>query len=850
MLSPTAPSPAIFGTLVNRLLSIPSHLRLDDAPSPAAARQPLPATLFVASVIAAAGAVLVLWGPRRIPSPGQFAVLLLASALASSLRLKLPHGTSSSNLSVSYSVDFAALLLLGTESTMLIAGASAWAQSTFGADRRNPAFRTIFNAAALIVTVQAAGSTFRYLGGQPGSLDFLTIATPLVATALVYYLVNTSIVAVAVGLANRVPSWTIWQSNFLWTAPSYFVGAGAAVAGVALWQTRQWSLVPLAAAPVYLTFRSYQMYADRIASEGRHKEEVLRLHAGTVTALEAARRSEERYALAAAGSNDGLWDWDVPTGTLYCSERWAQTAGLSPGNSVSTIDEWLALAEDEDRPALQQALAAHLTAQSARFEHEYRLRHTDGTARWMLCQGIAVRDSSGRAIRMAGSQTDITEQRRIRDRLAQAAQHDPLTGLPNRTLFRELLQRAISQGVRKPTPGYAVIFLDLDDFKLVNDTHGHVVGDRFLKEIADRLQTQIRPGDTLARLGGDEFAVLAGDFTSADDICAVAERILRVLSEPIRINTQELVGSASIGIVVGTPQCQSVDALLRDADIAMYRAKAAGRGRYELFDPAMHAAATKRLTLEGELRRAVERKRFTLFYQPIVQLPSSRISGLEALVRWVRDDGHLDAPAEFIPIAEETGLIAPLTYQVLRKACGQMAAWQRLFSRPLDLSVNISPRLFTRPEFLDEVEEAVAESGLLPGSLRLEIPESVLIDHSDVIARHFDRLRTIKVAVHLDNFGSGYASLSYLQRYPVDALKLDKSFVTRMNTVGGAIVKLARELGMGLIAEGVETAAHADELRALNCPHAQGYLFSKPLSAHEVESVLAKEQVEALVATP
>jgi diguanylate cyclase (GGDEF)-like protein/PAS domain S-box-containing protein len=816
-------------------------------------RQPLAVTLFVWAIIASAGAVLVLWGPRSLPDPTLFVVLLAASALASSLQLKLPLGSNSFNLSISYSVDFAALLLIGTELTMLVAGVSAWMQSTVGHGGRNPVSRTVFNAAALVLTVKAAGTTFEHLGGHPGSVDLTDIARPLVASALVYYIVNTSIVATAVGLANRRPIWSVWQSNFLWTAPSYYVGAGAAVACVVFWQTKQWWLLPLTAAPVYLTFRSYRMYVDRLASEKRHKEEVLRLHTNTVAALESARRSEQRYALAAAGSNDGLWDWDVATDALYCSDRWKLMIGLSPDNtSVSSVDAWLNLVEEEDKQGVWQALRAHLTGQRSHFEHEYRMRHADGSIRWVLCRGIAVRDEAGQALRLAGSQTDITEQRRIRDSLAQAARHDALTDLPNRTLFRELLQRAIAQNTRTPFKSYAVLFIDLDGFKLVNDTHGHVVGDRFLKAIGERLQSQLRPGDALARLGGDEFAVLTENFASAGDVSNIAERLQQALAEPFPISGLQLRGAASIGIVIGDPKQRSVDAILRDADIAMYRAKAAGRGRYELFDPGMHASDLKRLTLETELRRAVEQNDFTVFYQPIVELSSGTITGLEALVRWVRADGRVAPPSEFISVAEETGLIVQLTYQVLREACHQTAAWQQMFSRPLELSVNLSPKLFTRPEFIDQVGGAISGSGLLPGTLRLEIPESVLIDHSDVVDHNFERLRRIKVAVLLDNFGSGYASLSYLQRYRVDALKLDKSLVARMGTpdddMASVIVKLARALGMGLIAEGVETAAHAEQLRALDCPHAQGYLFSAPLAASDVTALLTKEFAQALPA--
>jgi len=436
--------------------------------------------------------------------------------------------------------------------------------------------------------------------------------------------------------------------------------------------------------------------------------------------------------------------------------------------------------------------------------------------------------------------------RQSEQRYARAARHDDLTGLPNRRLFSELLQRSMARAARSPEPRYAVLFIDLDGFKLVNDSLGHLVGDQFLVAISSRLQTQLRPSDVLSRLGGDEFAVLIEGFASVDEVCAVTERLQRSLRDPIRLQARELYGSASIGMVLGGPHYATVDDLLRDADIAMYRAKAAGRGGYQIFDPHMHATAVERLTLEIELRQAVERHDFTLVYQPIVELPSSEICGLEAFVRWTRPDGRVIGPTDFIPVAEETGLIVPLTYSVLGDACGQAAAWQRMFGQPLGISVNISSRLFARADSVDEVERAVDVSGLLPGTLRLEITENTLLNSADIVHENFERLRRIQVSVYLDDFGTGYSSLSSLQRYPVDALKLDRSFVAKMGTpdhgcaIGNAIVKLAHELGMGLIAEGVETLAHAEQLLALGCPHAQGHLFSEPRTSEATEILLAR----------
>jgi diguanylate cyclase (GGDEF)-like protein/PAS domain S-box-containing protein len=809
-------------------------------------QMPAAGRFFVVGVILTATVAIAIGRPRQLPELTTFIALLVASSLASGLKLRLPLGTSASNLSISYTFDFAALILLGTAPATIVAGFSAWTQSQFTTNRHNPFYRIAFNIAALILTVQAAGGTFEYLGGQPGNFNVLATAKPLVATALVYYVVNTALVGIAVALTTRQRIWTAWHANFLWTAPSYFVGAGAAAAGIMMWQGTHGWLLPLAAAPVYLTFRSYRVYVDRIASEKHHNAEAVRL-------LDAARRSEQRYALAAAGSNDGLWDWDVPADALYCSERWKLMIGLSPETSVANFDQWLKFVHDEDRSGLRTALDAHLAGQSPHFEHEYRVRHINGEIRWVLCRGIAVRDETNRPIRMAGSQTDVTEWRRVQDTLARAARHDPLTGLPNRLLFGELLQHEIAQAVRSATPKYAVLFIDLDGFKLVNDSLGHLVGDDFLVGIARRLHAKLRPGDVLARLGGDEFAVLITNLDANEDVRVITERLLSaLLTEPFNIHGNEIYASASMGIVFGGEQYKSCDDLLRDADTAMYRAKAAGRGTYEMFDPAMHASAMNRLTLETELRRAVERNEFVVYYQPIVELRTSRICGFEALVRWARPDGSLAMPLEFIGVAEETGLIVPMTYLVLREACRQLAAWQEMLGQDLYVSVNISSKLFTRPDFIDEIEGAMSASALTPSSLRLEITESVFMKRSDIVDKNIDRLREIPVALYLDDFGTGYSSLGYLQRYPVDALKLDQSFVARMATddcpIANVIVTLARELGIGLIAEGVETRSQSMQLLALNCPHAQGELFSKPLPASEAEALLWRDTAAHMAA--
>ena len=821
---------------------------------------PGPARAFVAGAVALAAVILIARFPTAIPNPALFTAFAVASCLASAMKVRLPLGAGSSNLSVSYTVDFAGLLILGASQTMLIAGFSALTQSTFNTARRNPLYRKVFSTAALILTVQGAGSMFTALGGQVDVFD-AGLVKPLVGAALGYYVLNTFLMAAAVGLSTEERVWKVWQSNFLWTAPSYVVGAGAAAGAAAAWAAGWGWLLPLAIAPVYLTFRSYRVYLDRIAAEQRHHEEMMRLHGQTVEALKTAKESEQRYALAAAGSNDGLWDWDLVSGVFYASDRWKLMLGLPAETPLGQAHDWFALVHPEDITELRSILDRHLAGETPHFEHEYRMAHSDGSVRWILCRGVAVRNESGNPIRMAGSHTDITERRQIQDDLAHAALHDDLTGLANRTLFTALLERSLARARRSQTYVCAVLFIDIDHFKLVNDSLGHLVGDRFLLSMGKRFVEHLRPGDVLARLGGDEFAVLLDDIPDSTTATTIADRLHASLLEPIDLEGREVYTSASMGIAFGNSRYLRSEDLLRDADTAMYRAKALGRSQAQIFDPSMHASAIQRLTLETQLRRALERQEFSIAYQPIIQLDSNEVCGFEALVRWDRPDGISTPPADFIPVAEETGLIVPLTNWVLKEACRQVTEWQRSFGRPLTLTVNISAKLFDRPALVDEVRSAITDSGLLKGTLRLEITESFLANGSDAVVQRLDDLRSIPVELYLDDFGTGFSSLSYLHRYRLDALKIDQSFISRMggmyndSPIVSSIVNLARELGMGVIAEGVETVQQASQLLALECPQAQGFLFSRPLPAREAYAFLSsrpllKAEAPSAIAEP
>lgn len=447
--------------------------------------------------------------------------------------------------------------------------------------------------------------------------------------------------------------------------------------------------------------------------------------------------------------------------------------------------------------------------------------------------------------------SDLTLKRQTQEHLLYSTLHDALTGLPNRSLFTERLRHAMRRAARHPDDLFAVLFLDLDRFKDINDNLGHFAGDELLRAVARRLEACIRPEDTVARLSGDEFAILLESITDTSDAGRVAERIEEALSFPINLAGAEVTTSASMGIVTSSMAHDQPEQLLRSADMAMYRAKAAGRARYEMFDRAMHTDALERLRLETDLRRAVEAGEFLLHYQPVVSLRTGRVTGLEALIRWQHPERGLVHPADFIPIAEETGLIVPIGKWVLLEACERIKAWQVAYPRkePLTMGVNLSVKQFAQPDLIDQIKTAIETTGVAPRSLQLEITESSIIDKGRAAISILSRIRELGPQVYLDDFGTGYSSLSYLHGLPIDAIKIDRAFVSSMDTddknlrLVRTILTLAEIVGVRAEAEGISTSEQLRELRALNCEQGQGYLFSAPITRDAVEEVLAANPV-------
>ena len=577
---------------------------------------------------------------------------------------------------------------------------------------------------------------------------------------------------------------------------------------------------------------------------------VLRYAIARESAEARLRESEHRFALAVAGARDGIWDWNLVTDEIYYSPRWYELLGLDPMSVQPDPQSWLSRVVSEDQIGLSRALRMHLDGKSAHFEFEFRMLNASGKTLWVLARGVAVRDGGGTPTRIAGSLSDITDRKTSEAMLVHEALHDSLTGLPNRTLFLDRLDLALRQLRRDPKRSFAVLFLDLDRFKSINDSLGHSAGDELLVEIARRLGMFVRPGDTVARLGGDEFAVLLTEMSSLEQTTRVAERVHDLLAQKFLIADKEICASVSIGIALSDPKYERSGDLLRDADLAMYRTKRRRSGSYAVFDELMHETALRRLELETDLRAAVVRGELAVYYQPIVSLEHMHVTGFEALMRWFHPVRGLIGPDDFIPLAEECGTIGPLTWWIMREACRQMRIWQDSdpAHKELSVSVNVSNRLFTEPGFAARTAAILEETGLAPAKLHLEITESVLFEHEAEALRELSTVQELGVKLHLDDFGTGYSSISYLNLFAYDTLKIDRSFIAassntqRDERLVDALVNLGRVLDMSVIAEGVETIEQAQKLRELKCGMAQGFWFSKPLPSESATALLLRER--------
>jgi diguanylate cyclase (GGDEF)-like protein len=684
--------------------------------------------------------------------------LLLASltlVVSSRVAVKVPR--INTNLTISDTFIFLAILLYGGETGILLAAAEGLSSGArISKNARTILFNSSLMACSTFATVQILSVCF---GGTTNltrqSFSLSVIAVGLMALA--QYFTNTGIIALAMSFKYNVTFWQMWSRNCLWSSITFF--AGAAAAGFIASSVGMIGVYAiLAAIPmISILYFTYNKYLEDIRMTAAQAEQAERERAGA----ESARAAMER-------------------------ER----------------------AEQAERHV--EELNRHL-AEQERISRE-------------------LEDS--------------------REHFRHVAFHDTLTDLPNRALLINHLKLSIDRVKLHPDHLFALLFLDLDRFKNINDSLGHVAGDQLLNSIARRLEECLRPSDTVARLGGDEFAILLDGLEDYNDAIRIAERAQKELSRPLNLNGHEVYTTASIGITLSTIGYDHPENILRDADTAMYHAKEKGKACYEIFDAVMHARAVARLQLENDLRRAAERQELLVHYQPIVSLETNRLAGFEALARWRHPRRGFVSPADFISIAEETGLIVELGQWVLRESCCQMRAWQLENPRhkTLTISVNLSGKQFTQPNLIEQIRETLEETGLDPRCLKLEITESVVMENAEIAKSMLMQLRALGVKLSIDDFGTGYSSLSYLHRFPVNTLKIDRSFISSMSVgdenmeIVRTILTLANNLGMDVVAEGVETGKQLAQLKEMRCEYGQGYLFSKPLSVETASLLLHKEQ--------
>lgn len=563
----------------------------------------------------------------------------------------------------------------------------------------------------------------------------------------------------------------------------------------------------------------------------------------------ALRSSEERYELVIQAANDGVWDWDLKLNHCYYSARWRFMLGYTEESIHNSPNEWLSRVHPDDIEGLKADIKAHLEGKTTFFENEHRLLHSDDSYIWVLARGLAMRDDQNRAYRFAGSISDFTRRKEYETRLLHDAMHDPLTRIPNREYFLETLENALGRTQRREDYHAAIILLDLDRFKLINDGFGYAAGDQLLIEISRRLKRTLRTMDTVARFSGDEFAILLDEINGLPDAILVTKRLHTILSQPFILENQEISPNASFGVVMLTRGYLNAEEILRDADTALNQAKANGRGRFEIFDKEMHFFTLNRLKIESELRQALKHQELKVFFQPVITAETGEIDFIEALLRWQHPEKGLIPTDEFIPVAEETGIIGTIDEFVIRTACNEARGWLDAGFKDFRVSVNISPKLLMNPELADIIHSILADTELPFENLILEITESTNVYNSGTAIQNLFDLTSIGIRVFLDDYGRVASSLEQLKRLPVHAIKISQSFVKDLplnsddTAIIDAIIAMAHILGMQVAAVGVDNIQQMQYLTNKKCDYLQGFLFSQPLNRTEFLRLLFEKGI-------
>jgi diguanylate cyclase (GGDEF)-like protein/PAS domain S-box-containing protein len=787
------------------------------------------------------GALALIYTISTLPREAlnQRYLLLATVTLIVGSRITVHFFRFDSCISLSDIFIFLSLMLFDGEAAILLAGLEGFVSSLHITKKK---LTMTFNAAGMLIATFVTVWTLRLCFGSITKVMEEAFSSRLIMVtcvmAIVQYVANSGIVAAAGALLIRRPFWETYKKHYVWTSITHLAGASAAVLTIKLIQGIGFYAFMATLPILFIVYFTYTTYLKSVETSAVQAEQAER-H------LKEMQASEERFRSAFDLAPIGM--------ALVAPEgRWMQVN--------QSLSEIVGYSEDEfkcmnfqtithasDLPAFLEKVTEVFEGRSLTCQMEKRYYHKQGHEVWVLVGVSLIRDSQNQQSHLIFQIQDITDRKRAEQQLVHDAFHDALTGLPNRAWFMEQLQMSLDRAKKKPERLFAMLFLDLDRFKLINDSIGHLVGDQLLIGIAQRLRQCVRPTDRVARLGGDEFTILLDGLRDEQEAIDIAERIQRQVSQPFALNGYETFTTASIGISFSNIGYERAEDFLRDADTAMYQAKFLGKARHVIFDKGMHAHAVNMLQLETDLRRAIDRHEFFIQYQPIVSLESGRLAGFEALIRWQHPERGLIPPDKFISVAEETGCIVSIGRWVLFEACRQMQEWHELYKlrEPLFVSVNLSTKQFSQVNLYDEIVQTLAATRLDPRALKLEITESIVMENIETVNGTLEQIRALGVEVSMDDFGTGYSSLSYLHRLPIDTLKIDRSFVTRMiennenKEIVRTIILLAQNLGKHVVAEGVETKEQVEVLRELRCHSGQGYLFSPPLTSEKANEMIA-----------
>jgi diguanylate cyclase (GGDEF)-like protein/PAS domain S-box-containing protein len=770
---------------------------------------------------------------------------ILTIVVGSRITIQIPRFKS--HIAVSDTFIFLTLLMYGGEFAVILSAVEAAVSSWRFCNRKLTVF---FNAAVVAVSTSTVVAVLQFTGlysdpvlrGHVNNLPGFAIALSLIA--LTHFAVNTSLAAIYDSLKNALSLWETWKSTYLWAFFSYFVGAIGAGVLIQLADSAGIGVIFATFPMILFVYLSYRMYMKNVEISIKQAEQAEQYAKILESQAEALRESEERFRSAFDYAPIGIALVSPAGNWLKANHALTEILGYSEADLLAT--DFQSITQSEDLGTTLVKIHEILNGKIASCQMEQRYIHKSGRTVWTQWSVSAASENSPKQPNLIFQIQDITDKKHAEQKLQHDATHDVLTNLPNRQLFMTRLRQALAAS--KQIAGYkvSVLFIDLDRFKYVNDSLGHLIGDQLLREIAARLRECMRPSDMVARLGGDEFTILVEGSYDLSEVTRIAERIQHKFSIPFDLQGHEVYSSASIGILHASKGHDTPEEIMRDADTAMYQAKKAGKARHEVFDDRMHSAAKEILRLETDLRRAVERDEIQVHYQPIYDLDTGDLVCFESLARWDHPELGTISPDKFIPLAEEIGLIDGLCENVLRQSCldiGSLDPNGHLYS----VSMNLSCRQFAQATLSERIRQILEETNFAPNRLRLEITESVFFEHQDRAAEMLEQMRQTGIEINIDDFGTGYSNLSYLTKLPVSALKIDRSFVSMIDDEGRndeivcAIVTLARNLRLQVIAEGIETQGQLQRLKELGCEAGQGYLFARPMPFDSLSEFLGQQ---------